>query len=141
MYKVWGKATSHRIDLPPPEKYGWKLNPDSTYCIDWESEEVQEQIKSSIDFLCRGSGCKKGCKTNSCGCRRKGKQCGPGCECQGCTNLEKQDIILQSEQENESLDHDNELESDEDDNFSDSEAIAESEVITDDFFILDDSYM
>ena len=61
---------------------------------------------------------------------------------EGCTNLKKQDSILQSEQENESLDHDNELESNEDDNFSDSEArLPESEVITDDFFILDDSYM
>ena len=151
VYKMWGKSMSKTIGLPPPEKYGWELNHnDGTYCIDWECEEVQQQIKNSIDFLCRGCGCKKGCKTKSCGCRRKGKPCGPGCECQQCTNLvgertDKQDSILQTEQlavqENEWLHVDHE--SDEDTDLSDSEAIAESEVITDNFFVLelDDSYM
>ena len=62
MYKMWGKAMSLRVDLPPPEKYGWQLN-NGTYCIDWECEQVQQKVKNAIDFLCRGCACKKGCKT------------------------------------------------------------------------------
>ena len=45
------------------------------------------KIKQTIDFLVKGCTCKRGCKSKQCGCRKKGKCCGPGCECQGCTNL------------------------------------------------------
>lgn len=34
-----------------------------------------------------GCGCKKGCATNRCSCRKKSSFCGPGCVCCGCTNL------------------------------------------------------
>ena len=73
--------------LPSPEKSGWICKPDGTYEIEWETAEVQAKNQSTIDFLLKGCNCKKGCKNNMCGCRKKGKFCGPGCLCQGCTNL------------------------------------------------------
>ena len=73
--------------LPPPEQSGWLLNHDGSYTIDWEEPEVQMKIKQTIDFLVKGWSCKRGCKSKLCGCRKKDKCCGPGCECQGCTNL------------------------------------------------------
>ena len=73
--------------LPPPEQSGWLLNHDGSYAIDWEEPEVQMKIKQTIDFLVKGCSCKRGCKSKLCGCRKKDKHCGPGCECQGCTNL------------------------------------------------------
>ena len=73
--------------LPPPEQSGWLLNHDGSYAIDWEEPELQMKIKQTIDFLVKGCSCKRGCKSKICGCRKKDKCCGPGCEYQGCTNL------------------------------------------------------
>ena len=73
--------------LVPPEQSGWLLNHDGSYATDWEEPEVQIKIKQTIDFLVKGCSCKRGCKSKICGCRKKDKRCGPGCECQGCTNL------------------------------------------------------
>ena len=77
--------------LPPPERRGWLLNPDGSCAIDWEEPEVQMKIKQTINFLVKGCSCKRGCKSNLCGCQKKDKRCGPGCECQGCTNLPIED--------------------------------------------------
>ena len=34
----------------------------------------------------KGCACKRGCKTQACGCRKKGKKCGPSCTCHNCIN-------------------------------------------------------
>ena len=73
--------------LPFPEESGWVCKPDGTFEIEWEAPEIQARIQSTIDFLLKGCNCKKGCKNNICGCRKKKSFCGPGCLCQGCTNL------------------------------------------------------
>ena len=73
--------------LPFPEESGWVCKPDGTFAIEWEAPEAQARIQSTIDFLLKGCSCKKGCKNNTCGCRKKTSFCGPGCLCQGCTNL------------------------------------------------------
>ena len=72
--------------LPQPEQSGWMKDCDN-YAIDWEAAEVMEKIKGTIHFLTKGCSCKKGCKTNNCGCKRRSSHCGPGCACQECTNL------------------------------------------------------
>ena len=73
--------------LLPPEDSGWLLKADGNYIIDWEATEVQQMIKDNIEFLTKGCSCTKGCRTLRCGCRKKQRSCGPGCLCQGCTNL------------------------------------------------------
>ena len=73
--------------LPPPEEYWWKKDSTGQYKVDWESSEIQLTVEQTINFLTKGCSCKKGCKTKQCSCRKNGRQCGPGCQCQGCTNL------------------------------------------------------
>ena len=60
---------------------------DGRYTIDWDSPDLQEKVKGTIEFLTKGCSCKCGCRTLVCGCRKKSQHCGPGCECHGCTNL------------------------------------------------------
>ena len=79
------------LSAPPPDKSEWVLHQDGSgsYAIDWEDPGVQGKIKGTIDFLIKGCSCiTKGCKSNACGCRKKSKLCGPGCEYQNnCVNL------------------------------------------------------
>ena len=84
MHKVWKQAANHNIVLPQPQQY---LKEDGSHSIEWEAEEVVKHIQDTISFLCKGCHCSKGCGSR-CGCRRKGKYCGPGCDCRECTNLE-----------------------------------------------------
>lgn len=48
---------------------------------------MEETVKNTIDFLIKGCTCKKGCNSGRCGCKKNGRTCGPGCQCQGCANL------------------------------------------------------
>ena len=46
-----------------------------------------------------GCKCTKGCRTKACGCRRQGKTCSEGCQCNGCVNLSPiNDGTIQEEQ-------------------------------------------
>ena len=74
-------------DLPPTEENGWLKSPDGAYAFDWDCPEHQSQVQETIDFLIKGCACKKGCTNKQCGCKKRGNKCGPGCQCQGCTNL------------------------------------------------------
>ena len=87
--KLWQNSSKDDIftSLPPPEESGW-LKATDGYKIDWEAPEVERKVQASIDFSTKGYSCKKGCKTASCGCRKKERHCGPACLCQGCLNLQ-----------------------------------------------------
>ncbi len=119
--------------LPCPNDSGWIRQPNGSFSIDWEAPEVQDQIKTNIDFLIKGCSCKKGCKTKSCGCRKKSNYCGPGCECQGCTNLQ----VQQDGAEDDSSSTDDETPSDlvtaSSDSSDSSDDDLDTEVITDEF--------
>ena len=65
--------------LPSPQSSGWLLQADGNYIIDWEAHDVQQMIKDNIEFLTKGCSCIKGCRTLRCGCRKKHRNCGPGC--------------------------------------------------------------
>jgi len=83
----------------------------------------------TIKFLTKGCSCKKGCATNTCGCKKKNNHCGPGCECRGCTN------VPGTHQQNVTdTDEDSSSSSDSDGTASDSEENdMETEIITDEF--------
>lgn len=89
--------------LHNPEHCGWKLEDDGNYVFDWDSPELQKEVQDTIGFLTKGCSCKKVCKTKQCGCRNKGCHCGPGCDCQGCSNLHegKEQPHPRSESEND----------------------------------------
>ena len=100
--QMWGNSPQHDAmeGLPLPEHSGWKVDNDGDE-FDWESDEVQQRVKLTIDFLTRGCSCKKRqChKKSGCGCVRNSKYCGPGCECQSCLNVPTSDH--QSDDENQ----------------------------------------
>ena len=88
--EMWNNSPQQDVmkEISLPEDSGWFLTADNKYAIEWESPEIEEQVKSSINFLVKGCSCKKSkCKTLQCSCRKGGRNCGPGCECHGCTNL------------------------------------------------------
>ena len=88
IHQMWQSSIYRDIysSLPQSEQSGWMKEGDK-YAIEWEAAEVMEKIKGTIQFLTKGCSCKKGYRTNNCGCRRRSSHCGPGCACQGCTNL------------------------------------------------------
>ena len=73
--------------LPPPEASGWKKGSTGSYEIDWDCSDFQTNVQETINYLTKGCTCKKGCKTKQCSCKKNGRNCGPGCQCQGCTNV------------------------------------------------------
>jgi len=65
----------------------------------------------------------------NCGCRKKSKHCGPGCLCQGCTNVEHNNIPDEKSGSSSSSD-----ESDSGTPSNEDSEDLEEEVITDDNF-------
>ena len=96
--QLWQNSPQSDVysQLPPPDESGWLLHQDGSYTINWEDPEVQQKIKGTIDFLIKGCSCRKGCKSKACGCRKKSRFCGPGCECRDCV---QQSVESESEGE------------------------------------------
>ena len=141
---MWQNSSEEDIytPLPLPEESGWKKS-DGSYAIDWEAPEIQERVQQSIDFLIKGCSCKKGCRTANCGCKKKGRYCGPACLCQECVNLQA-DINIERNSDNNDLcstteDEDTTDKSDESDLSSEGQCI-EEEIITEDLPVFDTYY-
>ena len=121
------------------EKY-LKKGHDGNYVFDWDSPELQEQVKGTIEFLTKGCSCKKkGCKTNQCGYRKTGRHCGPGFDCHGCTNLfegtnsDHEDPDEQSDAESEETDQEDQNSECSSSSEDEEEDGIETEMITDTF--------
>lgn len=76
----WEQSCSDNIILLPLCLFGWKEN-GTDIEIDWDSPENIDSVKKGVTFLTRGCGCKTGCETASCKCRKNKIPCGPGCTC------------------------------------------------------------
>ena len=70
-----------------------------------------------------------------CGCRRNGNTCGPGCRCQGCTNLLVANYQELHRGNAEYMDSDEEASSntDESEQSGDEETGMEEEIVTEEF--------
>ena len=90
-----------------------------------------EKINGTIHFLTKGCSCKKGCRTNNCSCKRRSSHCGPGCACQGCTNLPLAQLQQEDDPGLESSSSSENDTSDIDNGSSDEEL--EMEIVTDEF--------
>ena len=84
---VWRQATDNYITYPPLEGNGWKQPDVNTLLIDWDSDENIAQVRSTVALIKKGCGCKTGCISARCKCKKGGKYCGPGCKCVRCCNL------------------------------------------------------
>ena len=56
--------------------------------VSWVTEKLMK-VKDTLDFPTKGCGCKTGCDTNRCGCKKQGLSCGPSCQCSGCKNYQQ----------------------------------------------------
>ena len=135
---MWRNSPLHDLysNLPQPEDSGWFRQPDGSYCIDWEAKEVLARLERNIDFLLKGCGCRKGCKSKKCGCRKKDIYCGPACECQGCCNIPVQqegEDDDNSESDSSSVTSASSASSASQSDNETSDLHVETEVITDDF--------
>ena len=83
---MWAQASSKEITLKPLFHYGWKMC-DGKLAIDWDSDTNIQKVQNRVQGLLKGCKCTKGCKTNACGCKRRGDICSEGCQCNGCANL------------------------------------------------------
>ena len=61
---------------------------DGKLAFDWDSDTNIQKVQNRVQGLLKGCKCTKGCKTNACGCKRRGNIiCSEGCQCNGCANL------------------------------------------------------
>ena len=133
--EMWNNSPHQEVmkGLRLPEHSGWFLTPVNRYAIEWESPEVEEQVRSGINFLVKGCSCKKSkCTTLLCSCRKGSRNCGPGCECHGCANLPITSVEAGSDPDTE--EGHSELEDDTDDSSTGSKedrGDLETEIITD----------
>ena len=82
---VWLQCTKNRITYPPLHTNGWKMT-NNELSIDWESDENMTQIRQAVALIKKGCGCKTGCNSSRCKCKKAGNYCF-GCKCIECNNL------------------------------------------------------
>ncbi len=73
--------------LVPLHGHGCNKTREGQIQVDWESEENLRRVRERVTLLLKGCGCKTGCTTNRCSCK-KGEKCGPGYRCRNCSNDE-----------------------------------------------------
>ena len=72
--------------IPTLDSNGWKKTTPNSLAIDWDSEENRARVREMVALIKKGCGCKTGCQTSRCKCRRGGNYCF-GCKCVRCSNL------------------------------------------------------
>ena len=82
---VWGKCTHNIINYPDLNGSGWKVS-NGELAIDWDSEENQAKVRVMVSLIRKGCGCKTGCNSSRCKCKRQEKFC-YGCKCIECRNV------------------------------------------------------
>ena len=59
--QMWANSPQEDVlkGLPPPEHSGWIIVGNQQFQFDWGSEEAQQRVQNTIDFLTKGCSCKK----------------------------------------------------------------------------------
>ena len=59
--KMWTNSIEQNPshNLLPPDECGWSTNEGGGYIYNWECPELQRRVKDTIEFLTKGSSCKK----------------------------------------------------------------------------------
>ena len=109
---VWNQATSNHIVHPPLEDFGWKKPDPTTLLIDWDSESNLSRIREQVALIRKGCGCKTGCSSARCKCKKQKGYCGPGCKCTGCTNLPVEALATEQEDSDSEVRTNNERDED-----------------------------
>ena len=135
--QMWQNSSEEDVfsSLPLPEESGWNKSDDG-YTFDWEAPEIQSKVQETIDFLMKGCNCKKGCKTANCGCRKKGRYCGPACLCQECSNLETETPTTNQDDDKNTGNSDSEQHDTKNSDFDEEDHNLDEEIITEDFLVM-----
>lgn len=120
--------------------YGWK-HCNGKLEVVWEVQKNITKVQERLEYTFTGCKCKTGCANKRCGCRKKGKGCGPGCKCLACTNTHDnspeaessranslRDIVME-ENKATRYDGDDEMVEDSEDDLSDMEEDEETDEI------------
>ncbi len=69
------------MTYPPLNGNGWKQPDANTLVIHWDNDEHLSNVRTRVALLRKGCGCKTGCLSHRCKCKKSGTHCGPGCKC------------------------------------------------------------
>jgi len=108
---TWKQCTQNVTTYQPLEEHGWKFK-DGVLTFDWDSDEHMSLVRNRVALIKKGCGCKTGCNTNRCKCRRYDVHCGPGCTCHNCANhpaTNQRSVAFHGESDSDELDSGDEL--------------------------------
>ena len=102
---IWRQCLDAEMDIPPPGCHGWWIV-DGVLKIVWMTRPPAPD--SILEFI--HCGCKTGCETHRCSCKKAMMQCTDVCTCAGCMNA-----AIDDEQSDEEMEEEEELGLDMDD--------------------------
>ncbi|CAC5360249.1 unnamed protein product [Mytilus coruscus] len=91
VFDYWSQSTSNTHTLSELSKSGWQIT-DNRLEIAWDTVLNFQKVEKTVEWYTKGCGCKTGCKTNRCKCKKAQNDncdsfCGPGCKCVNCFNV------------------------------------------------------
>ncbi|CAC5392687.1 unnamed protein product [Mytilus coruscus] len=91
VFDYWSQSTSNTHTLSELSKSGWQIT-DNRLEIVWDTVLNFQKVEKTVEWYTKGCGCKTGCKTNRCKCKKAQNDncdgfCGPGCKCVNCFNV------------------------------------------------------
>ena len=87
---VWKQANANNIVYPPLDSSGWKVSKTNKLQIHWDSDQNVSKVQARVALIKKGCGCKTGCMTTRCKCKKAAHPCGPGCSCLICPRRQQQ---------------------------------------------------
>ena len=78
------KAEQQNIARPSPTQQH-QYNDDRQL----KTKTIKVEDQSTVVSPIKGCGCKTGCTTKKCGCKRQESYCGPSCQCSDCKNYQQ----------------------------------------------------
>jgi len=89
---VYDNSVYNFIPFGDVNEFGWSVT-DNELSVVWDSSENISTVSNRCTLFTSGCTCQAGkesgerCGFARCGCKRKGRPCGPGCSCKGkCKN-------------------------------------------------------
>jgi hypothetical protein len=117
---MYSQSATNTSFVNASENSGFKIVDDKLQIV-WDTDQHMTSVIEMVNHFMKGCSCKTSCNTNRCGCKKNGKECGPGCGCVNCRNVNGISIdneiedVLEDELEDEWL------------NMSDNDVIIEEE--------------
>ena len=93
---MWHQAECNAMTLAYLNGNGVILK-DENQEILWDTPENIQSVRQHVRLLMNGCGCKSGCRTGQCSCKKSARDCGAGCRCTHCEST--QDVTQQEEDE------------------------------------------